>query len=70
MSTSKPAKPMTVVITVEITLPDPEQWTTAFGIEGRAVIRQDVKQYVANQIRGEGVFGDGEVAAEVALRNP
>jgi hypothetical protein len=38
-----------ITLTVEI---DPEEWTTAYGVEGAQEIRADVKQYVANGIAG------------------
>lgn len=59
-------RPLTVKVTVTVTLKDPEQWTVAFGTEGRAAIRDDVKSYVSNGIHRYGVFGDGEVDAEIS----
>lgn len=38
-----------VTVTVEI---DPEEWATAYGVEGTQAIRDDVKQYVANGVDG------------------
>jgi len=60
-------KPMRVAVTVIVELADPSQWTRAFGVEGHAAIREDVKRYVANGV--DGVFGNGEVEAEVYLKN-
>lgn len=58
---------MIVSITLAIALKDVTEWTTAFGVEGRAKIRQDVKEYVENGVQGMGVFGNGEVEADVRL---
>lgn len=58
---------MIVSVTLAIALKDVADWTTAFGIEGRAKIRQDVKGYVENGVQGMGVFGNGEVDADVRL---
>lgn len=57
-------KPMKIRVVLEVMLADPDQWTTAFGVEGRRAIREDVKSYVANEAGG-GVFSDGEVAGTV-----
>lgn len=65
MSDPKP-KPMKVSVTIIVELEDPSQWTLAFGVEGRAAIREDVKSYVANGV--DGVFGNGEVKAKVYLK--
>jgi hypothetical protein len=56
---------MKIRVVITIDLPDPEQWTTAYGIEGAANIRRDVKQYVGNGIQQSGAFGTGEVDADV-----
>lgn len=61
-------KPLTVVVTVEVTLERPSEWTTAFGVEGRSEIRRDVKAYVGRELSSGGVFANGEVEAEVTLR--
>ncbi|MFH9731941.1 hypothetical protein [Streptomyces sp. NPDC017260] len=61
-------KPLKVVVTLEVTLKDPSEWTTAFGVEGRREIAQDVKRYVASHLATGGVFSNGEVQAEVDLR--
>ncbi|MET8342396.1 hypothetical protein [Streptomyces microflavus] len=61
-------KPLTVVVTVEVTLAQPSEWTAAFGVEGRAEIRRDVKAYVGRELSSGGVFANGEVEAEVNLR--
>lgn len=53
---------VSVTLTVEL---DPKDWTTAFGIEGSAEIREDVKTYVHSLVDGGGVFGNGEVPATV-----
>lgn len=59
--------PMFVSVTLTVALKDPGEWTTTFGIEGRAAIRQDVKEYVINGVQGMGVFGNGEVDADITL---
>lgn len=59
---------MKVSVTVTVDLEDPEQWTTAFGVEGRQRIREDVKTYVGGLVRDSGVFANGEVQAEVSWR--
>lgn len=56
---------MRIKVEIVIDLPDPGEWTTAFGTEGAAEIRRDVKAYVGNEIQHAGVFGNGEVAAEI-----
>lgn len=56
---------MKIRVTVTVDLPDPEQWTTAFGVEGASKIREDVKSYVGNEIQSAGVFGSGEVDADI-----
>jgi hypothetical protein len=59
---------MKINVNVTIELPDPEEWTITFGIEGTKEIRQNVKEYVGEGIRSMGVFGNGEVEAEVNWR--
>lgn len=56
---------MKVRVTLEIDIRDPAEWTTAFGTEGAAAIRRDIKSYIGNEIQHAGVFGDGEVTAEI-----
>lgn len=58
---------MFVSITLTVALKDAAEWTTTFGIAGRAAIRQDVKDYVVNGVQGMGVFGNGEVEADITL---
>jgi hypothetical protein len=52
-------------VTVEI---DPNDWIAAFGVEGQSEIRDDVKQYIRSLLQGDGVFGSGEVPADVTVR--
>ncbi|MFI0262515.1 hypothetical protein ACH4OW_26140 [Streptomyces sp. NPDC017056] len=59
---------MKIAVTITVELEDPAQWTEAFGVEGAANIRQDVKVYVGYGVQSAGVFGDGEVAADIAWR--
>lgn len=61
---------MKIVVTLEIEIEDPDDWTVTFGVEGKAAIRKDVKEYVENAVQGAGVFGNGEVPATVKLKNP
>lgn len=58
---------MFVSITLTVALKDATEWTTAFGVDGRAAICQDVKEYVFHGVRGMGVFGNGEVEADITL---
>lgn len=41
---------MKVQVTVTLDV-DPEMWATAYGVEGAAEIRADVKQHAAESIR-------------------
>lgn len=66
--TEPPEKPLTIVVTVEVTLERPSEWTAAFGVEGRSEIRRDVKAYVGRELSSGGVFANGEVEAQVTLR--
>lgn len=59
---------MKVVVTVTVEIEDPSQWTLAFGVEGLAAIRQDVKEYIGNDLPQFGVFGNGEVDAEITWK--
>lgn len=58
------AKPQTVFVTIEVTLTDPDDWTLAFGVEGRDAIKKDVKEFVVSNAR-DSLIGSGEIAAEV-----
>jgi hypothetical protein len=59
---------MRISVNVTIELNDPEDWTLAFGVEGGKEIREDVKRYVGEGVASMGVFGNGEVQAEVNWR--
>jgi hypothetical protein len=59
---------MKIAVTVTVELDDPSEWTTTFGVEGVAAIRKDVKEYVGEGVAHMGVFGDGEVNANVSWR--
>lgn len=59
------AQPLKVSVTLTITLDDPAQWEDTFGVAGRANVRADVKSYLGNMVQQAGVFGNGEVQAEV-----
>lgn len=38
-----------ISMTVEV---NPEEWTLAYGVEGAAAIREDVKSYIRGQVQG------------------
>lgn len=59
-------KPLHIKVELDITLNDPQDWTLAFGINGRREISRDVKEYVERLAQG-GVFDNGEVSATVRL---
>ncbi len=59
------AEPLKVTVTLTITIEDPDEWTTTYGVQGRAKIRQDVKEYVGNGIQQSGAFGSGEITATI-----
>ncbi|RZS39138.1 hypothetical protein EV193_104354 [Herbihabitans rhizosphaerae] len=59
---------MKIAVTVTVDLADPKEWTAAFGIEGAADIRQDVKDYIGQHLHDFGVFGNGEVSATIKYR--
>jgi hypothetical protein len=52
-----------VAITITVDVKDPADWTRAFGHEGAAEIRQDLKYYVGDAVAGLRVWE--EVEAEV-----
>lgn len=56
---------MKVRVVISIDIPDPGQWTQTFGVEGAREIHKDVKSYVGNQVQQAGVFGNGEVTADI-----
>jgi len=56
---------MRIKVEIIVELPDPEQWTTTFGVEGAADIRADVKSYIGNEVQQAGCFGNGEVDATI-----
>jgi hypothetical protein len=49
-----------VAITITVDVKDPAEWTRAFGMEGAPAIRQDVKQYVGEAVRGLRVWEEAE----------
>lgn len=59
---------MKINVTLTIDIKDPADWTLAFGVEGAANIRTDVREYVLNNVQQSGVFGNGEVDADVTLK--
>lgn len=59
---------MKVRVTLTVELDDPAQWDLAFASGTlESAIRADVKQYVLGLVQGQGVFGNGEVGAEIKL---
>lgn len=61
---------MKIVVILEVEIEDPDDWTVTFGVEGKAAIRKDVKEYVENAVQHAGALGNGEVSNTVKLRNP
>jgi hypothetical protein len=60
---------MKIALHLTVDLPDPEQWTTTYGVEGTAAIREDVKSYIANAIAPDGsLAGNGEVDMTVTWK--
>lgn len=57
---------MRVIVTLAIEIEDPEEWTLAFGVEGAAMVRDDVKEYVYNVVQQSAAWE--EVTATVKLR--
>ncbi len=57
---------MKIVVTVEIELPDPEEWSDVFGIIGNKAIRQDVKESVQDILHR--AFENRDIEAKVKLR--
>jgi hypothetical protein len=62
----KEPKPLTVRVAMTVTLNNPGDWTTTFGVEGRAAIRQDVKEYVLYAMQNYWLFTNGEVDARIS----
>lgn len=56
---------MRIIVKITVDLTDPQEWTDTFGTEGTAEIRRDVKSYVGTEIQQAGVFGNGEVTADI-----
>ncbi|MGW8953466.1 hypothetical protein [Streptomyces sp. NPDC055709] len=57
---------MKVAVTITVEIEDPADWTLAFGVEGAANIRRDIKDYVGSNVRGLRVWE--EAPAEVDWR--
>ncbi|MFG2923918.1 hypothetical protein ACGFYA_20755 [Streptomyces sp. NPDC048305] len=49
---------MKIAVTLTVEIEDPADWTTAFGVEGAARIRQDVKDYVGSNVQGLRVWNE------------
>lgn len=61
-------KPLRVTVTLAVEIENPDDWTLAFGTEGRDAIREDVREYVLHNAH-DGVFSNGEVAATIERRS-
>lgn len=61
---------MKIIVQLEVEIADPADWTVAFGVEGAAEIRKDIKRYVRGLAEDGGVLGNGEVRSKVTLKNP
>ncbi len=48
---------MKLIVTLTIDIPDPQEWTDAYGAEGSANIRQDVKDLRPQPGTGSGCVG-------------
>ncbi|WP_420312576.1 hypothetical protein ACOB87_38135 [Streptomyces sp. YS-B37] len=57
---------MKIAITITVDVKDPADWTLAFGVEGPAKIRQDVKEYIGNAAQHLRVWE--EVEAKVSWK--
>ncbi|MFJ6183728.1 hypothetical protein [Streptomyces sp. NPDC092295] len=57
---------MKVAVTITVDIEEPADWTLAFGVEGAAAIRQDVKSYIGNAAQHLRVWQ--EVDAEVTWK--
>jgi hypothetical protein len=58
-----------------VELHDREEWTTAYGTEGEAAIKDEVRTSVRTvldpeQVRSYGAFGSGEVKATITAACP
>lgn len=63
------AKKIRVAMKVMIEV-DPEDWTTAFGVEGTAAIRNDVREYWGEIVTNTQIVTDGEIDAVVTWAAP
>jgi len=59
------SEPMTVVVKITVTVEDPDDWTTAYGVTGRAAIRKDVKSYIGNGVQGAFSGDNGEMITDI-----
>ena len=55
---------VSVNLTIDV---DPEAWTLAYGVEGAAAIREDVRGYVLNGVQHAAPIEEGGFR-EVTLR--
>lgn len=63
------SKPLKVLVTLSITIENPDDWVMVYGIEpGRANVRNHVKGHMLNAAQNIAPF-NGEVEAEIRLMN-
>lgn len=55
-----------MVVWVEMDDAAVQDWTDTFGVEGKRAVGNDVKQYLGNELHKAGVFGSGEIDAEIS----
>ena len=49
---------MKIAVTIAVEIEDPADWTLAFGVEGAAQIRADVKDYIGSNVQGLRVWDE------------
>ncbi len=62
---------MKVIVTLEVDIVEPADWRLAFGFEDStpiSVLKQDVKEYILNEVQHAGTLGNGEIDNTVRLR--
>ena len=62
-----PTGPIVIRVPLRVEI-DPDEWTATFNITKRADIADEVRAYVLNLVRDGGVFGDGEVSADIKIQ--
>jgi len=61
--------PMTIEVTLAVTIEDPSEWTATFGVEGRKAILGEVRSYVTEHLENVnlGALSNGEVRSKVEV---